>query len=161
MGTNDETLIRIVVSRCEVDMQNIKAEFQKAFNQSLGKFIAVSIFIIYYLPVNFNSLLLYRPCILYKQLFTLSVSAIYFLSFVAGKVSCFYFINWHVYLDLSFVCKHETPFCMGSLQRAEAFTGYSCGTERQFTNVIFFPLKQDDTSGDYKKILVGLVGGES
>ncbi|XP_033629438.1 double zinc ribbon and ankyrin repeat-containing protein 1-like isoform X1 [Asterias rubens] len=39
-GTDDNTLMRIVVSRCEVDLQNIKAEFQSAFNQTLGKFIA-------------------------------------------------------------------------------------------------------------------------
>ncbi len=40
VGTDDNTLMRIIVSRCEVDMQNIKAEFQSAFNQTLGKFIA-------------------------------------------------------------------------------------------------------------------------
>ncbi|XP_038071685.1 double zinc ribbon and ankyrin repeat-containing protein 1-like [Patiria miniata] len=40
LGTDDDTLMRILISRCEVDMQNIKAEFQKAYNQTLGKFIA-------------------------------------------------------------------------------------------------------------------------
>ena len=41
-GTDDDTLMRIVVSRCEIDMQNIKAEFAGAYGQTLGKFIAVS-----------------------------------------------------------------------------------------------------------------------
>ncbi|XP_070543641.1 uncharacterized protein [Ptychodera flava] len=40
LGTKDDTLIRIVVSRCEVNMVNIKSEFQNAYNKSLGKFIA-------------------------------------------------------------------------------------------------------------------------
>ncbi|XP_077989605.1 uncharacterized protein LOC144443887 isoform X2 [Glandiceps talaboti] len=39
-GTKDDPLIRIVVSRCEIDMINIKKEFQTAYNKSLGKFIA-------------------------------------------------------------------------------------------------------------------------
>ncbi|XP_072045538.1 uncharacterized protein [Amphiura filiformis] len=39
-GTDDATLMRIVVSRCEIDMQNIKAEFSNAYGQTLGKFIA-------------------------------------------------------------------------------------------------------------------------
>ncbi len=41
-GTDDDTLMRIVVSRCEIDMQNIKAEFSSAYGQTVGKFIAVS-----------------------------------------------------------------------------------------------------------------------
>ncbi|XP_022111170.1 uncharacterized protein LOC110990467 isoform X2 [Acanthaster planci] len=40
LGTDDDSLMRILISRCEVDMQNVKAEFQKAYNQTLGKFIA-------------------------------------------------------------------------------------------------------------------------
>ncbi|BFZ22448.1 hypothetical protein BsWGS_25488 [Bradybaena similaris] len=39
LGTNDDTLIRIIISRCEVDMVQIKEEFQKAFKQSLAMFI--------------------------------------------------------------------------------------------------------------------------
>jgi hypothetical protein len=42
LGTNDLSLTRTVVSRCEVDMVQIKAEFQRAYNQSLGQFIKVS-----------------------------------------------------------------------------------------------------------------------
>ena len=42
LGTNDLSLIRTVVSRCEVDMVQIKQEFERAYKQPLGKFIAVS-----------------------------------------------------------------------------------------------------------------------
>jgi hypothetical protein len=39
LGTNDDTLIRIIVSRCEIDMVQIIAEFQKVFGKSLESFI--------------------------------------------------------------------------------------------------------------------------
>ncbi|XP_076454861.1 annexin-B12-like [Babylonia areolata] len=39
MGTDDRTLIRIVVSRCEVDMKQIKEEFHRRYSQSLDAFI--------------------------------------------------------------------------------------------------------------------------
>ncbi|XP_013389486.1 annexin-B12-like [Lingula anatina] len=39
LGTDDKTLIRVVVTRCEVDMVQIKEEFQKKYHQSLGAFI--------------------------------------------------------------------------------------------------------------------------
>ncbi|CAG5117720.1 unnamed protein product [Candidula unifasciata] len=39
LGTDDRTLIRIVVSRCEVDMKQIKAEFQRRYGQSLEAFV--------------------------------------------------------------------------------------------------------------------------
>nr|XP_006814024.1 PREDICTED: annexin A7-like isoform X1 [Saccoglossus kowalevskii]XP_006814025.1 PREDICTED: annexin A7-like isoform X2 [Saccoglossus kowalevskii] len=39
-GTDDDALKRIVISRCEVDMVNIKNEFQNDYKKTLGKFIA-------------------------------------------------------------------------------------------------------------------------
>lgn len=42
LGTDDNTLVRIVASRCEVDMVQIKQEFQRNYKQSLASFIAVS-----------------------------------------------------------------------------------------------------------------------
>ncbi|GCB61418.1 hypothetical protein scyTo_0007050 [Scyliorhinus torazame] len=40
LGTDDKTLIRIMASRCEVDMLDIRAEFKKMYGQSLYSFIA-------------------------------------------------------------------------------------------------------------------------
>ncbi|XP_048237869.1 annexin A6-like isoform X1 [Haliotis rufescens] len=39
LGTDDDTLVRVVGSRCEVDMVQIKEEFQRNFKQTLGMFI--------------------------------------------------------------------------------------------------------------------------
>jgi len=39
LGTNDRTLVRIIVSRCEVDMVEIKEAFLKKYNESLAKWI--------------------------------------------------------------------------------------------------------------------------
>ncbi|KAK1322098.1 Annexin D5 [Acorus calamus] len=39
LGTNDKTLIRVVVTRTEIDMYYIKAEFHKQFGKSLGDWI--------------------------------------------------------------------------------------------------------------------------
>ena len=36
LGTNDTMLIRVVVSRTEIDMQYIKAEYQKKYKKALG-----------------------------------------------------------------------------------------------------------------------------
>ncbi|PVD37280.1 hypothetical protein C0Q70_04277 [Pomacea canaliculata] len=41
LGTDDNTLVRIVASRCEVDMVQIKQEFQRNYKQSLASFIAI------------------------------------------------------------------------------------------------------------------------
>lgn len=40
VGTNDKSLIRIIVTRSEIDMGNIKDEFQKMYNDSLRSFIS-------------------------------------------------------------------------------------------------------------------------
>ncbi|KAL8174079.1 UNVERIFIED_CONTAM: Annexin A4 [Gekko kuhli] len=39
LGTDDNTLIRIMVSRCEIDMIEIKAEFKRIYGKSLYSFI--------------------------------------------------------------------------------------------------------------------------
>ena len=43
LGTDDNTLVRVVMSRCEVDMVQIKQEFQKLFKQTLAQWIVVSV----------------------------------------------------------------------------------------------------------------------
>lgn len=44
LGTDDDRLIRLVVTRCEIDMGEIKEIFRQRYNESLEDFISVSIF---------------------------------------------------------------------------------------------------------------------
>lgn len=37
VGTDDSTLIRVIVSRAEIDMQYIKAEYHKKYKKTLSK----------------------------------------------------------------------------------------------------------------------------
>ena len=41
-GTRDRALIRILVSRCEIDLSNIKEEYEKKFERTLADHIEVS-----------------------------------------------------------------------------------------------------------------------
>lgn len=43
LGTSDKQLIRIIVSRCEKDMIQIKEEFERAYKQPLELWIKVII----------------------------------------------------------------------------------------------------------------------
>lgn len=42
-GTDDCTLIRIIVSRSEIDLENIKQEFERIYDKTLESFVSVSI----------------------------------------------------------------------------------------------------------------------
>lgn len=46
MGTKDRALIRIMVTRCEVDVVDIKNAFQSKYGKTLESFISVSGFIV-------------------------------------------------------------------------------------------------------------------
>lgn len=43
-GTNDRSLVRVIVTRCEVDMVQIKTAFNAEYGDSLGQWIYVSFF---------------------------------------------------------------------------------------------------------------------
>ena len=38
-GTDDDTLVRVVLSRCEIDMEDIKKSFMDNYKKSLAKMI--------------------------------------------------------------------------------------------------------------------------
>ena len=43
LGTDDHTLVRVMVTRSEVDMEDIEEKFYKNYRKTLGSFIKVSL----------------------------------------------------------------------------------------------------------------------
>ncbi len=57
LGTNEDCLIRILVSRCEIDMVQIKKKFQDLYKQSLVEWLKVFSFFkreFYFYSNSFN-----------------------------------------------------------------------------------------------------------
>lgn len=52
-GTKDRQLIRVVVSRCEIDMQDIKRAYQQRYGKSVEQAISVRIFFFVYFLERF------------------------------------------------------------------------------------------------------------
>lgn len=44
IGTNDRDLIRVIVSRCDIDLGDIKKEYERIYGKSLKQDVDVSIF---------------------------------------------------------------------------------------------------------------------
>lgn len=48
LGTDDTTLIRIIVSRCEIDLQNIKDEFERMYDRTLLSAVKVTLILFFF-----------------------------------------------------------------------------------------------------------------
>jgi len=66
-GTKDDALIRVIVSRCEVDMVQIKQEFQRLHGKTLESFIEVQVFSFGFKLNKKSKSLLFSTRIEYKE----------------------------------------------------------------------------------------------
>ena len=56
LGTDDNSLIRVVVSRAEIDMVQIKQAFLRDYGKTLASFISVSVVVVALIvPLHMNA----------------------------------------------------------------------------------------------------------
>ena len=72
LGTDDNTLIRIMTSRSEIDMVQIKTAFQNMYGKTLASFINVSLRVFFYKNVKPSDVLSFPLQNLFKTFLTFS-----------------------------------------------------------------------------------------
>lgn len=55
MGTNDNQLIRLIVTRCEIDLNDIKSAFEQKYGKSLRSWIKVGLIIFFLQLFSFHA----------------------------------------------------------------------------------------------------------
>lgn len=134
LGTTDSVLIRIMVSRAEIDMLDIKAQFLKMYGKTLHSFIKVrpghELHAVYQLPSNNDNCNSRFMCFAFDATLDTGPAA-------------------HAIFLFVFVFLHPEMFDLYHHNKFELFDVSQ--------NFVCF---QGDTSGDYRKILLELCGGE-
>lgn len=141
-GTDETTLTRVMVSRGEIDMLDIRAEFKKLYQRSLYKEISVSIL---------HSYKLFRTGSGHLPLFFQIC-----LSPVVHNFLIFRFISWIVPLRYHKLTNDDFTLCSCIWCCGTVWTDCLCDYDGWFSCSLF----QSDVSGSYGDCLKMICGGE-